>query len=52
MISLTIFNAVRRAAAEPIRAGTTTAGRSLTASQSLLAHGANGKEMVARGDRA
>jgi hypothetical protein len=52
MISLTIFNVVHRAAAEPARAGTTTLRRSLSACQTLFGHGANRKEMVARGDRA
>ena len=39
MISLTIFNAVRSAAAEPARAATATAGRSVGANLALAALG-------------
>lgn len=49
MISLTIFDAVRSAAAQPARALAATALRSPKAARALIANDASYEKMVARG---
>jgi hypothetical protein len=51
VISLTIFNAVRAAAAEPVRAAIAIVGGGLDPSQALIAHGKVREQTARRGDR-